>query len=71
MTFTRRWVGERFLPRPTTTFTKRRLYCGVEREEEGRQRRDLAQIRAAYVETLQILAGWWARQHADASGNAP
>lgn len=28
-------LGERFLPRPTTTFTKRRLYCVKERGEGG------------------------------------
>ena len=31
-------LGERFLPRPTTTFTKRRLYCeGGKRGDEERQ----------------------------------
>jgi hypothetical protein len=36
-------LGERFLPRPTTTFTKRRLYCeGGKRGDEERQRRNRA-----------------------------
>ena len=31
-------LGERFLPRPTTTFTKRRLYCeGGKRGDDERQ----------------------------------
>ena len=28
-------LGERFLPRPTTTFTKRRLYCWRSRRRTG------------------------------------
>ena len=63
-------LGERFLPRPTTTFTKRRLYCWV--ETRGGRVVSVAisvRIRAAYAETLQILAGWvGSRQHADAVG---
>ena len=40
-------LGERFLPRPTTTFTKRRLYCeGGKRGDEERQRRNRAARRA-------------------------
>ena len=35
-------LGERFLPRPTTTFTKRRLYCeGGKRGDEERQPKKL------------------------------
>ena len=51
-------LGERFLPRPTTTFTKRRLYCWV--ETRGGRVVSVAipvRIRATNAETLQISSG--------------
>ena len=63
-------LGERFLPRPTTTFTKRRLYCGVETRGGGGSSASRSRcIRRGVRGNPWVLAGWvGSRQHADAVG---